>query len=308
MRILVTGGAGFIASHIVDGLLEEGYEVAIIDNLSHGREKNVNPNARFYKCDITDLNRLSIIFKFEKPEILIHHAAQIDVDISIKEPSFDATNNVIGTINVLQCCIESGVKRIIYSSSAAVYGNPKYLPIDEEHPIKPISFYGVSKYASEQYIIAYSKLYGLKYVILRYANVYGPRQDSKGESGVVSIFIEKLLRGEVPVIYGDGEQTRDFIYVRDVVNANLLALKYEDNVILNTSTSTPITINELINVLSKIFNKKIDQVYVTKRKGDILNSYLYNSNIIKILQWRPKYNIYEGIKETVKYKLKNEVT
>lgn len=303
MHVLVTGGAGFIASHIVDKLIEEGYEVAVVDNLSHGQEKNINYKARFYKCNIRNLDNLRLIFKLEKPEVIIHHAAQIDVETSIKSTPFDAKNNVIGTINVLECCKEYNTKKIIYSSSAAVYGNPKYLPVDEKHPAEPVSFYGISKYAAEYYIKIYSEIYGLKYAILRYSNVYGPRQDSKGESGVISIFLNKFLNGETPVIYGNGEQTRDFIYVKDIVCANLAALKNGDNEIFNISRNEPITINGLIDVLYKVFNKKIPPEYAPKRKGDIWNSYLDNSYAVSKLHWEPKYCLYDGIKETMEWSI-----
>ncbi|GAB6117189.1 hypothetical protein JCM16816_07860 [Thermoanaerobacter brockii subsp. lactiethylicus] len=201
MKALVTGGAGFIGSNIVDLLIENGYEVVIVDNLSTGKEEFINKKAIFYKKDIIDED-LCKIFEKEKPDYVIHQAAQIDVQKSIDNPVFDAKINVLGTVNLLECCRKSGVKKVIYASSAAVYGNPEYLPIDEVHKINPISYYGISKHTPEHYFVVYRQLYGLKYTILRYANVYGIRQDPKGEGGVISIFLDKMLKGERPIIFG----------------------------------------------------------------------------------------------------------
>ena len=249
MRILVSGGAGFIGSHIVDRLIELKHHVCIVDNLFTGKEDNINNEATFYKCDITEMEKLKIIFKVEKPEVVIHHAAQIDIQTSLKNPALDAKINIIGTINILECCREFGVRKIIYPSSAAVYGKPKYLPVKENHEVNPISFYGISKHTPEHYIKAYSQLYGIKYIIFRYANVYGERQDPKGEGGVVSIFVDKLLNNETPFIFGNGEQTRDFIYVKDIAEANILALYKGDNEIMNISSNKATTVNELFMLM-----------------------------------------------------------
>ena len=301
MKILVTGGAGFIASHIADRLVGLEHEVVVVDNLSTGKREYINSEARFYKCDITNYETLKLVFDIEEPEIVIHHAAQIDVQTSLKRPSFDAQNNIIGTINILECCRKLNVRKIIYPSSAAVYGNPQYLPVDEGHPVKPISFYGISKHTPEHYIRVYSQLYGIKYTIFRYSNVYGIRQDPKGEGGVVSIFVDRLLNEETPFIYGDGEQTRDFIYVKDVANANVLALARGDNEIIDISTNKPVTINELYKIMKEISGSSLEIEYKAAREGDILHSYLDNEKALKCLDWKIEYDIENGVKETLNY-------
>ena len=301
MRVLVTGGAGFIASHIVDELIKLNHHVCILDNLSSGNEKNINQEATFYKCDLTEIDKLKLIFKVEQPEIVIHHAAQIDVQTSLSKPAFDAQNNIVGTINILECCREFGVRKIIYPSSAAVYGDPMYLPVDEDHAVNPISFYGISKHTPEHYIKIYAQLYGLKYTIFRYANVYGIRQDPKGEGGVISIFVDKLLNSETPCIFGDGEQTRDFIYVKDIARANILALHKGDNELMNISTNKAITVNDLFKVMKEISETKVDVIHKAERRGDILHSYLDNKRAEVKLGWRVKFKIEDGIRETLQY-------
>jgi UDP-glucose 4-epimerase len=301
MRVLVTGGAGFIASHIVDELVKLKHHVCIVDNLSAGKDENINQKAIFYKYSITDMDKLKLVFEVEQPEVVIHHAAQINIQNSLSKPAFDAENNIVGTINILECCKEFGIRKIIYPSSAAVYGDPKYLPVDENHPIDPISFYGISKHTPEHYIKIYSKLYGFKYTIFRYANVYGIRQDPKGEGGVVSIFIGKLLNNETTFIFGDGEQTRDFIYVKDIVQANMLALHKGDNELLNISTNKAVTVNELFKVIKNISGSEVDVIYKEERKGDIVHSYLDNKRAEEKLGWEIEFNMEDGIRETVKY-------
>lgn len=301
MRILVTGGAGFIASHIVDRLIDLNHHVCVVDNLFTGKEDNINDRAIFYKCDITEMEKLKMIFKVEKPEIVIHHAAQIDIQTSLKKPVFDAETNIIGTINILECCREFGVKKIIYPSSAAVYGHPKYLPVEESHGVNPISFYGISKHTPEHYIKIYAQLYGLKYTIFRYANVYGERQDSKGEGGVVSIFVDRLLNNLPPFIFGNGEQTRDFIYVKDIAEANILALYKGDNEIMNISSNKATTVNELFMVMRDIAGSNVEAIYKDERKGDIEHSYL-NNRIARItLGWKVRFKLEDGVRETVQY-------
>ncbi|WP_019907474.1 SDR family oxidoreductase [Thermoanaerobacter indiensis] len=300
MKVLVTGGTGFIGSHIVDLLIENGHGVVIVDNLSTGKEEFINKKAIFYKKDITD-DDLYEIFKKEKPDYVIHQAAQIDVQKSIDNPLFDAKVNILGTVNLLEYCRKSGVKKIVYASSAAVYGNPECLPIDEGHKINPISYYGISKHTPEHYFEVYSQLYGLKYTILRYANVYGIRQDPKGEGGVISIFIDKMLKGERPIIFGDGNQTRDFVYVKDVAKANLLALEKGDNEVVNISTNKPTSINELVDLMNKIMNTSLMPIYAEPRKGDIMHSYLDNKKALDVLGWRPEYSLEDGLRETIEY-------
>lgn len=297
-KILVTGGAGFIASHIVDKLIKNGDKVVVVDNLSTGREENLNKEAIFYNVDILD-DSLRKVFEIEKPDCVIHHAAQIDVQRSIRQPMDDARVNVSGTINILECCKEYNVKKIVYASTAAVYGEPKYLGIDEKHPVAPISYYGISKHTPEHYIKVYSSLYGIKYTILRYANAYGIRQDPKGEGGVISIFVDKLLEEGTPIIFGTGEQTRDFIYVKDIVEANVLAVSKGDNNIFNIGTGVATSINELFNSMKEIAGAKVEPVYKEARKGDILHSYFDISKAKEMLGWSPKYSLKDGLKETI---------
>src|SRR6056297_234380 len=260
MQILVTGGAGFIGSNLVDGLIAKGHKVIVVDNLSTGKKKNLNKQAKFYQMDIRN-EELKQVFAANQITHVIHHAAQIDVQHSIKDPSFDAQNNILGTINLLENCRIYEVEKIIYASSAAVYGEPEYLPLDEQHPVKAMSPYGISKHTPEHYIKMYSQLYNLKYTIFRYANAYGPRQDPKGEGGVVSIFVDQMLAQKRPHIFGDGKQTRDFIHVYDIVKANILALKSGDNSLLNISTANRDSVNDLVANLNQISDYEIKPIY-----------------------------------------------
>ena len=224
MKILVTGGAGFIASQIADAFINEGHQVVILDDLSTGFKKNINPKAKFINSNICDKN-LDRLFETEKFDVVNHHAAQMDVRRSVKDPEFDATTNILGTINLLQNCVKYSVKKFMFASTGgAVYGEQDYFPADEKHAQQPKSPYGISKLAVEKYLYFYNSEHKLNYTILRYANIYGPRQNPFGEAGVVAIFSTKLLNGEQPVINGHGKQTRDYVFVGDVVKANLLAL------------------------------------------------------------------------------------
>jgi len=300
MEVLVTGGAGFIGSNIVDGLIKEGHKVIVVDNLSTGKKENLNEKAEFYQFDIRD-QELEKVFEENNIIHVIHHAAQIDVQHSIKDPLFDAQNNILGTINVLEMAKEYEVEKIIYASSAAVYGEPDYLPVDEEHPIKAMSPYGITKHTPEHYIKMYSELYDLKYTIFRYSNVYGPRQDPKGEGGVVSIFVDKMLAEERPVIFGDGEQTRDFIHVYDIVKANLLALEKGDNILVNISTESRDSVNDLVDYLNEVLPYSLEAINEEARKGDILHSSLANGKAKELLDWSPDYDLRAGLEQTVEY-------
>ena len=300
MKVLVTGGAGFIGSHLVDEALEEGYVVVTIDNLNNGKLENLNKDAKFYKVDIVDIDNLSLVFEKEKPDYVIHLAAQISLRESLKNPIYDAEQNILGSINILECCRKFNVKKVVYASSAAVYGFPKYLPVGEKHPINPFSPYGVSKHTVEHYLQYYHENFEIDYIILRYSNVYGERQDPLGEAGVIAIFIDKLKKGERPIIFGDGEQTRDFIYAKDVVEANLLALEKEtENKVFNISTNTETSVNELFKKIKEIMNSDINPTYEKPIK-EVRNIRLDNSLAEKELNWKPKVELNEGLKKIAK--------
>lgn len=299
-RIIVTGGAGFIGSHLVDQLIADGEKVIVVDNLSSGTLNNINEKAIFYNLDIFDRNLLEV-FEYEKPEYVYHLAAQSNVTTSIENPEYDANINILGTINILNLCKQYSIRKIIYSSSAAVYGTPFYLGIDENHPINPNSFYAISKYTSEQYIKTYSRLYGIDYTILRYANVYGPRQNYISEGAVITSFINKLLKNEQPIIHGNGKQTRDFIYIKDVIEASILALSNGNGQILNIGTGVGISIIELFEIISNEISSNNVPRYVEKRFGDIIDSFFQIEQAKSILDWAPKYNLVSGVRETILY-------
>lgn len=304
MKILVTGGAGFIGSNLVDSLVLAGHDVSVIDNFSTGTKANCNRQARYIELSIND-EKLSGVFAQIKPDVVIHLSAQVSVKNSIINPRFDAASNILGTITLLEQCVKHDVKKFIFASSAAVYGRPVYLGIDEKHPLRPMSHYGVSKMSSEYYTILYSDMYGIDYTILRYANVYGMRQNSDGEGGVVSVFINNLLKKKPIVIYGDGNQTRDFIHVHDVVSANLAALQRGSKGVFNISSGTSTSINELVQMLDHIAGTHSTPLYQPKRIGDIDHSYLINDLAIKELDWRPAYGITQGLTETYHWYAEN---
>ncbi|WP_338119943.1 NAD-dependent epimerase/dehydratase family protein [Paenibacillus thalictri] len=300
--MLVTGGAGFIGSHIVESLLAEGYEPVIVDIMRTGNRTFVPAGVVLYETDISASN-LEEVFEKEKPIYAIHLAAQVDVASSLKDPVGDAGTNIVGTIRLLDCCRKFNVKKIVYSSSCAVYGDAEQDGggITEDFPIRPLTFYGISKFSPELYIRAYQQLYGLAFTIFRYANVYGPRQTPKGEGGVVPIFIGKLSLGDTPVIYGDGEQTRDFVYVKDVAAANLLALRKGDNEIFNIGCSRPTSVNRLYELISSLLEVHVPPLYYPKRSGDITDSLLNHSKAKQQLGWTPGYDLQAGLRETIDY-------
>jgi UDP-glucose 4-epimerase len=302
LRAIVTGGAGFIGSNIVDELIALNHDVFIIDNLSTGNFSNINSQAKFYQIDINS-PKLSKVFEEIKPDVVFHLAAQVNVGKSIEDPINDEEINIRGTLNLLENCRLHNVKRIIYSSSAAVYGIPNNLPINEEHFVNPISFYGISKLVPEMYIKTYSSLYGLKYAILRYSNVYGPRQDHRGEGGVISIFLNKVINRENLKVFGDGGQTRDFIYVNDVVSANIAVMDSETSGTFNISTRESIRINDLILIMTSLNHYQNEVVYEQHRSGDIVHSCLDNNLAISSFKWTPKFSMEKGIKETFDYYL-----
>ncbi len=297
--ILVTGGAGFIGSHIVDKLIENNYNVIILDNLTTGNKNNINPKAEFVNADIRDKD-LDEKINFKDIEVVIHQAAQINVRYSVENPVNDANINILGIINILEFMEKYDINKIIFASSGgAVYGEPNYLPVDENHPINPLSPYGLSKYVGEEYIKLYNRLHGIEYAILRYSNVYGERQDPRGEAGVISIFIDKMLKNQNPVIFGDGNQTRDFVYVGDVARANLMALNWK-NEIVNIGTGKETSVNELFNIIKNEIGFKRTAIYDKPREGEVYRIYL-NIKKAESLGWKPEVDLKEGIKKVVNW-------
>jgi len=306
MRILITGGAGFIGSHLADRLIKNGDKVILIDNLSTGKKENINPKAKFYKIDIQS-PKISNILKKEKPEILFHLAAQIDVRKSVEDPIKDAKINILGSLNVIKNFYKESLKntkksKIIFSSTGgAIYGDAKIIPTPETYPEFPLSPYGVCKLTIEKYLNYYWKVFNIPYVALRYANVYGPRQNSKGESGVVSIFIDKLFSGENPIINGSGKQTRDFVFIEDIIEANILAMKKNKVGVYNIGTGKETDINTIFQKLKKITNSNLKAVHCLEKKGEQKRSCLDYKKAQKELSWKPKYNLDEGLIKTVEW-------
>lgn len=302
MKILVTGGAGFIGSNIVDELIEKKHKVVIVDNLATGNIKNINKKAKFYKVSVCDKKKIDDIFKKEKIDVVIHHAAQLDVRKSVEDPCFDADVNIKGALNILEACKNTKVKKIIFASSGGtIYGECGSKAPDEKAFANPLSPYGVAKLSVEHYIKAYSALYGLKYTILRYANVYGPRQDVNGEAGVVAIFIGKMSKNEDVFIFGDGKQLRDYVYVKDVVSANIKSLTKGNNEVINIGTNKTTSVTKLATELSKIMNYKKKPVFKPKRNGELFKSFLNISKAKKVLNWKPNITVSQGLKDTVDF-------
>ena len=301
MKILVTGGAGFIASHVVDTYVEAGHQVLVVDNLSTGNREHVRPEARLIEMDLNDPALLDL-FEAEKPDVVNHHAANASVAVSVREPIFDARQNVLGTINLLEAARRAGTGRFIYiSSGGAMYGNPEYLPMDENHPANPISPYALSKLTGERYVRIYGQEHGLSWTSLRYANVYGPRQDPFGEAGVISIFCQNLLDGVAPNIHWDGEQTRDFVYVGDCARANLLALEGGDGQAYNVGTGMGTSINALFHTLREVAALELTAQRGPRRPGDVRHSYLNCHKIEQELDWRAEVSLLEGLARTWRY-------
>ncbi|MDR2617084.1 MAG: NAD-dependent epimerase/dehydratase family protein [Endomicrobium sp.] len=302
MKVLVTGGAGFIGSNIVDALVEKKNSVVVIDNLSSGKKENVNKQSKFYKVDICDQKKVLEIFKNEKPQIVIHHAAQIDVRKSIADPVFDVNVNIIGSINILGACVQTKVKKIIFASSGGtIYGECKAVAPKEDSMPNPLSPYGIAKNSVENYIKFYSEIYGLEYTILRYGNVFGPRQDPYGEAGVVAIFAQRMLKNEDIMVFGDGKQMRDYIYVFDVVDANVKSLTKGKNEVINIGTSKATSVNKLVEVMSRVSGYKKKAICKPKRDGELFKSFLNINRARKVLGWSPKINLDRGIKITLEY-------
>jgi UDP-glucose 4-epimerase len=303
MKILVTGGAGFIGSHVADAYAKLGHDVVIVDDLSRGSEKNVNPRCRFNCLDIRDGKAVEALFSRERPEVVNHHAAQMDVRRGVREPHFDAEVNILGSLNLIEAAVRHGARRFIYAATAgAGYGEPQQLPVLEDCPINPITPYGVSKHTVEHYLFTFHALYGLDHVVLRYGNVYGPRQSSQGEAGVFAIFSEQMLAGIVPVIYGDGSKIRDYIYISDVVAANVVALERGNCEIFNIGSGVPTTDLEVFNEVKKCLGKsETNCKYVPKRPGEIDRICLAISKAKASLRWEPRVSLPEGARLTVAY-------
>ena len=298
-KILITGGAGFIASHLADKLIEKGHNVVVVDNLSTWKKENLNPKAKFYEMDICD-SEISDIFEKEKPEIVFHFAAQIDVRKSVKDPIQDAETNILGSLNLLQNCQE--VRKFIFASSGgAIYGDTDVIPTPETHLENPESPYGICKLTIEKYLYFYEKTFGLNYTALRFANIYGPRQNSQGEAGVIAVFSNKMLKNQEVVINGDGEQTRDFVFVDDVVNAGLLAMEQEKSDIYNISTGKETNINEIFRKIKELTNSNCEEIYAPEKKGEQKRSCLDYSKIKKELNWGPEYNLEKGLEKTINF-------
>ncbi|MDI6735928.1 MAG: NAD-dependent epimerase/dehydratase family protein [bacterium] len=301
MKILVTGGAGFIGSNIVDRLINLGYKVIIIDDLSTGKERNINPSAKFYKLDIQN-PQVEDIFRNEQLDIVNHHAAQMDVRKSVADPMFDTRVNVLGSINLLQLCVQYNVKKFVFASSGGcVYGEQKVYPAPESHPTQPICPYGINKLSIEHYLHYYWMMYNLNYTVLRYANIYGPGQDPWGEAGVVAIFINKLLKNEQPIINGDGKQTRDYTYVDDVVEANILAINSPVTGIFNIGTGLETSVNELFSMILKTMAVNVKEVHGPAKDGETSRSCVDGTKANLTFGWQPKVSFEDGIKQTVKY-------
>jgi UDP-glucose 4-epimerase len=298
MKILVTGGAGFIGSHVVDAYIAAGHTVTVVDNLSSGSRSNINADARLIVADIRHPSLLDV-FASERPEIVSHLAAQISVRVSITDPLHDANVNVLGTINVLEAARRAGVRKIIYSSSGgAAYGEPHYVPCDEDHPIEPLSPYGVTKYAAEHYLALYRRLYGYDTTVLRYPNVYGPRQDPYGEGGVVAIFTAQMLRNEPVTIYGTGDQERDFVMVADIAAANLAALDRGGGEIVNLGSGKGTSVGEVYRLLAAILNYGQSPLYRPARAGEVFKISLTNERASRLLGWKPMIALPDGLRMT----------
>ena len=302
LKILITGGAGFIGSNISDTYIQNGHKVIIVDNLSTGKKENLNPKAKFYLADVSDSKKLESIFKKEKPDIVNHHAAQLDVRKSVQDPTFDAKINILGSLNVLQNCVKYKTKKIIFASSGGtIYGECIKSPANETKQGEPLSPYGISKFATEFYIKSFAQLHGLKYTILRYANVFGPRQDPHGEAGVVAIFTGKMLCNEDLFIFGNGKQLRDYVYVGDLVRANLIALNKGNNETINIGTQKGSSVNDLYKVMANIIGYKKHPIYKPARAGELFKSVLAINKAMKVLKWKPETNIENGLKNTINF-------
>jgi UDP-glucose 4-epimerase len=301
MKILVTGGAGFIGSHVSDAFLSEGHEVHILDDMSGGKDENVPQEAILHRYDIRSEEAARLVER-ERFEVICHHAAQMDVRKSVADPSFDADVNVRGFLNLMEAGRRSGLRKVLFASTGgAIYGEPDYAPQDESHPLRPLSPYGITKLTTEKYLYYYEQQYGLQYVALRYANIYGPRQNPHGEAGVVAIFAERMLDGRQPVIFGDGEQTRDYVFVGDVVQANLRGLGYDGSGIFNVGTARETSVNELFGMIRDRIDAGFEEKHAEGKPGEQRRSVLSFERSSAELGWKPTVSIEDGLTKTVEW-------
>jgi UDP-glucose 4-epimerase len=303
VRILVTGGAGFIGSHVVDAYIAAGHQVAVLDNFSTGSEANLNQTAEIHRIDLRDQPAVETLVASFRPDIVNHHAAQSEVPKSVADPGYDAQVNIVGGLNVLKACVDHSVKKVIFiSTGGALYGEPDVAPADEDHPVRPLSPYGTSKFAFEQYLAMFKRTFALEFTVLRYSNVYGPRQDFFAEEGrVVAIFASRMLAGKPVTIDGDGEQSRDMIHVADVATANLAALEFGSGGIYHVSTGTPVTINDLYRKLAQLTDYQLPAKHGPRRQGDVYRIALDNTRAMRDLGWQPRVDLEEGLSLTVDY-------
>ena len=300
MKIVVTGGAGFIGSHVVDLFVAEGHEVIALDDLSTGRRENVNPDARLVVMDVRD-ERVDELFRSERPEVVDHHAAQMNVRISVAEPRRDADVNILGTLNLLEAAAAAGTRRFIFASTGgAIYGEQEYFPADECHPMHPVSPYAISKRTAELYLDFFRRTRGTETVVLRYANVYGPRQNALGEAGVVALFASAMSQGRGPTIFGDGKQTRDFVYVGDVARTNVAALATPSGGLFNVGTGKETSVNELYRMIADAVGFDGLPSYADAKEGDLLRSCLSPRRAEEVLGWRAEMALEDGVARTVK--------
>ncbi|MBM4168855.1 MAG: NAD-dependent epimerase/dehydratase family protein [Ignavibacteria bacterium] len=301
MKILVTGGAGFIGSHVADAYVEAGHSVVIVDDLSSGSRDNVHPNAHFYQLDIRH-PELEDIFRREAFDIVNHHAAQMDVRTSVSDPSFDASVNILGGLNVFENARKYGAKRIVFASTGgAIYGEQDTFPADEQHPLRPLSPYGITKLCTEKYLYYYKEVHGIEHVILRYANVFGPRQNPHGEAGVVAIFASRMLNNQEPIINGDGKQTRDYTFVSDVVRANLMALEYPSSDIFNVGTGVETDVNVLFSELRRHLKPDCPERHGPAKQGEQRRSVISCEKIKREMGWSPHVDVIRGLALTASF-------
>lgn len=302
MKVMVTGGAGFIGSHIVDAMLAAGHDVCVVDDLSTGHRENIDARARLYDVDIRDEAALEVVFEQEKPEVISHQAAKANVRESMVRPVLYAEVNILGSLNLLEAARRHAVRKIIYASTGgAVYGELEYVPADEAHPINPLDPYGASKHQVEHYLYIYGRHYGLDYTILRYPNVYGPRQDPEGEAGVIAIWTGRMLKGRSTIVYGSGEQERDFVYVGDIARANVLAVDKGGGEIINLGSSIGTSINEVFGLLQRYTGYTQERAHGPAKQGEVFRSFITHEKAERLLGWLPTVSLSEGLERTVDY-------